>query len=73
MVWSLPAFSGVPTGTSAVLDLTADLAPLLVGLWVLLGLCVLGLTVVTAIHDTWWEPRKARKAADRPDSLSKAA
>jgi len=55
-----PALSlfGLPAGPSAVLDLTADFAPLLVGLWVLLGLCVPGLGVALATHDTWQESRQ---------------
>jgi len=32
--------------------MTTDFAPLLVGLWVVLGLCVLGLTAAIALHDT---------------------
>jgi hypothetical protein len=58
-----PALSlfGLPAGPSAVLDLTADFAPLLVGLWVLLGLCVLGLGVALATHDTWQERRQDKK------------
>jgi len=50
--------SAVPSG---VLDMTADFAPLLVGMWVALGLSVLGLAVATALHDTWWTQRKAKK------------
>ena len=65
-----PALSlfGLPAGPSAVLDLTADFAPLLVGLWVLLGLCVLGLGVALATHDTWPERRQDKKTQDRPAS-----
>ena len=67
-----PALSlfGLPAGPSAVLDLTADFAPLLVGLWVLLGLCVLGLGVALATHDTWQESRQDKKTQDRPASAS---
>jgi hypothetical protein len=55
-----PSLSCVPSGTPAVLDLTADFAPLLkMGLSV--SLCTLIFAVVTAIYDTWWEPRKPRK------------
>jgi hypothetical protein len=39
----------------------------------LFGLCVLGLAVATAIHDTWWLRRKTKKAADRQDFLREAA
>jgi hypothetical protein len=35
--------TGVPTGTSAVLDMTAEFAPLLIGLYGLLIMCVGGL------------------------------
>jgi hypothetical protein len=65
-----PALSlfGLPAGPSPVLDLTADFAPLLVGLWVLLGLCVLGLGVALATHDTWPESRQDKKTQDRPAS-----
>jgi hypothetical protein len=56
----LPAYSGVPSGTSAVLDMTADFAPLLkTGLLVAVGIIILA--VVTAIRDSWWEPRKAQQ------------
>jgi hypothetical protein len=76
MVLPLPSFSGVPSGTSAVLDLTADSAPVLSVLVFALGLCVIGLAVAAAIHDTWWKPRRALRARDRatlaPD-LPKAA
>lgn len=56
MVWQPPLLAAVPSG---VLDMTADFAPLLVGMWVVLGLCVLGLTTAIAIHDT----REAKRTA----------
>lgn len=64
----LPALSlfGLPAGPSAVLDLTADFAPLLVGLWVMLGLSLLGLVVAIATHDTRWESRQDTKTPDHP-------
>ena len=66
---SLPALSlfGPPEGPSAILDLTADFAPLFISVSIILGLCVLGLAVATAIHDAWWENRqvKKQKRADR--------
>ncbi|HKA53758.1 MAG TPA: hypothetical protein VKJ47_08855 [Candidatus Binatia bacterium] len=64
----LPALSlfGLPVGPAAVLDLTADFAPLLVGLWVVLGLCVLGLVVAIATHDTREESRRVKKTPDHP-------
>jgi len=49
MVGQLPLLAALPT---SVLDMTTDFAPLLVGLWVVLGLCVLGLTAAIALHDT---------------------
>jgi hypothetical protein len=55
------SLSGFPNGAASGLDMTADFAPLFIGLWVILGLCVLGLTVLTAVYDTWWEPRKAKQ------------
>ena len=39
----------------------------------LLGLGVLGLAVVTAVHDTWWLQRKTQKPTDCQDSLREAA
>ncbi len=67
----LPALSrfGLPTGPSAVLDLTADFEPLLVGLWVMLGLSFLGLVVAIATHDTRWESRQDTQTPDRPASV----
>jgi hypothetical protein len=47
----LTSLSIVPSGTSAVLDMTADFAPLLkMGLTA--GLCILIFAVVTAVYDT---------------------
>jgi len=69
MVLPLPAFSGVPSGSSAVLDMTADFAPFLqTGLLVGLGIVILA--AITAIHDTWWKPRKAQK--ETAPSVSKS-
>jgi len=39
----------------------------------LLGLGILGLAIVTAIHDTWWLQRKTRKATEHQDFLREAA
>ena len=39
----------------------------------LFGLCVLGLAVATAIHDTWWLKRKTKEAAENRDFLREAA
>lgn len=75
MLSLFPALSGVPGGTSAVLDMTAEFAPLL-HLGLAVGLGILLFAIATAVHDTWWEPRKARRASVRPASepdLPKAA
>ncbi len=50
--------SAVPSG---VLDVTADFAPLFVGLVVVLGLGVLALAFAIGVHDTRWTQRKAKK------------
>ena len=39
----------------------------------LFGLSVLGLAVMTAIHDAWWLQRKTKNTIERQDSLSQAA
>lgn len=39
----------------------------------LLGFCVLGLAVATAIHDTWWLQQKEKETADHQESLREAA
>ncbi|HEV8714341.1 MAG TPA: hypothetical protein VGX03_16130 [Candidatus Binatia bacterium] len=62
MLLQPPLLSVVPSG---VLDMTADFAPLFVGLVVGLGLCVLGLVFAIGIHDTWWAPRKVKTTAER--------
>ncbi len=56
----LPLF-GFPSATAAGLDMTADFAPLFVGLVVVLGVCVLGLAFTIGVHDTRWTQRKAKK------------
>jgi hypothetical protein len=69
----LPALSlfRLPAGPSAVLDLTADFVPLLVGLWVMLGLSLPGLGVAIATHDTRRESesRQDTQTPDRPASV----
>jgi len=67
MLLSALSLFGLPEGPSAVLDLTVDFAPLFFGMMFALGLCILGLVVATAIHDTWWEnwQVKKKKLADR--------
>ena len=39
----------------------------------LLGLGILGLAIVTAIHDTWWLQQKTKKATEHQDFLREAA
>jgi len=70
MVWQTPLLSAVPSG---VLDMTADFAPLFVGMVVGIGLCVLALAFTIGVHDTWWTQRKARKGAPIQSLLPKAA
>jgi hypothetical protein len=66
MVLQPSLLSAVPGG---VLDMTADLAPLFVGLVVGLGMCVLGLAFAIGIHDTRGTQRKAKTAAEHPAQL----
>jgi len=63
-------FAGVPSGG---LDMTADFAPLLVGTWIILGLCVLALAFAVGFHDTREARRKAKPTAVEPTALAKAA
>ena len=63
MVFQPPLLSVIPSG---VLDMTADFAPLFLGMVVGLGLCVLGLAFAIGVHDTRWTQRTAKKTADRP-------
>ena len=64
------SLSAIPTGT---LDMTADFAPLFLGLVVGLGLCILGLAVAIGVHDTWWMQRKTKNKPDGFAPLPKAA
>ncbi len=57
---------GFPSAIAPGLDMTADFAPLFVGLVVVLGLCVLALAFAIGVHDTWWEKREGKKAPDQP-------
>lgn len=70
MVGQFPLVAALPT--SAV-DMTADFAPLLIGLWVVVGLCVLGLTTIVALQDTQEAQRTATQGRDADLSLPKAA
>ena len=67
------SLSGFPNGATTGLDMSADFAPLFFGLWVVLGLCVLGLAVATAIHDIRETTRNAGQATEPRPPFSKAA
>jgi hypothetical protein len=54
---------GLATGR---IDLTTDFAPLFVGMWVLLSLCVLAFAFAIGVHDT----REAQQKTDRVPSES---
>jgi hypothetical protein len=58
---------------NSVLDMTADLTPLLSGLVVVVGLGVLALAFAIGFHDTQKAQREAEKAAVTPAPLPKAA
>ena len=70
MVLQLPLLAAVPSG---VLDMTADFTPLLVGLWMVVGLGVLSLALAIGLHDTEEAGRTARQVAEPEPSLPKAA
>jgi hypothetical protein len=53
--------------------MTTDFAPLLVGLWMVLGLCVLGLTAAIALHDTQETKRTAKPVIVPEPAFRKAA
>jgi len=62
---------GIPTGG---IDMTADFAPLLIGTWVLLSLCVLAFAVAIGTHDTREATRrKTEQVTAEPVALPKAA
>ncbi len=61
---------------SAVLDMTADFAPLFMGMVIGLFLCVLAFAFAIGVHDSWWTQQSAKQQDDRPESepeLSDAA
>ncbi len=60
-----PHLSGVPSG--AVLDMTAEFAPLLIGMLVLLSLCALGLVFEAWAyqHQTWARGKAQREVVYR--------
>jgi hypothetical protein len=61
MLFPALLLSGLPAGPAAVLDLTADFAPLFIGLWTVLGPSLLGLVVTIATHDPREENRQDTK------------
>ncbi len=73
MLLQLPPLSGFPNGAPYGLDMTADFAPLFIGMWVVLGLCVLGLALATAVHDTREAKRNAGQVTAPKPPLPKAA
>lgn len=64
------SLSAIPTAT---LDMTADLAPLFVGMVVGLGLCVLGLAFAIGIYDSRKAQPATKQAAGGLAALPKAA
>ncbi len=68
--YALSLSAAVP---NSVLDMTADLAPLLSGMVVVVGLGVLALAFAIGFHDVRQEQRKAEEAADTLAPLPKAA
>ena len=70
MVLPSPLFSAVPSG---LVDMTADFAPLFIGMWGVLGLCVLGLAIAIAIHDTREAKCTAKQVTEPEPSFPKAA
>ena len=68
--------SGVPQGTSAVLDLTAEFVPLLLGLYGLLVVSIGGLVLSSLSAFTERTARPVDKGTERPaeaPELSEAA
>jgi hypothetical protein len=53
--------------------MTADLAPLLIGMWVLLSLCILGIAFAIGFHDTMKAQREDEQDTHRPETLPEAA
>ena len=71
MVWQTPLLSAVPSG---VLDMTVDFTPLLVGMVVGMGLCVLALAFTIGVHDVREAKRNAQQVVTEPQpSFPKAA
>jgi hypothetical protein len=70
MVWQTPLLAAVPSG---VLDMTADFAPLFVGLVVAMGLCVLALAFTIGAHDVREAKRNAQQVIAPEPAFRKAA
>jgi len=66
MFAQLSLLYAVPSG---VLDMTADFAPLFVGMVVVLGVCVLGLACAIGVHDTRGTQRTEQKDAAQPAAV----
>lgn len=64
------SLSGVP---NMMLDMTADFAPLFVGLVVLLGFSVLGIAFAIGIHDTREAQQQTKLTQHDSVTLPKAA
>jgi hypothetical protein len=56
--------TGVPSGTSAVLDLTSTFTPLLLGLYLLLGVCLGGLLLSSLYPHTGGPQRRTTPVPD---------
>lgn len=54
MVQHPPLFAALPT---AVLDMTTDFTPLLMGMVIGLFLCALAIAVLIGVHDSWRLPQ----------------
>ena len=54
--------TGVPTGTSALVDMTAEFTPLLIGLYGLLVVCIGGL-VLSSLSSS---PSRTQRPMDQP-------
>jgi hypothetical protein len=70
MVWQTPLLAAMPQG---VLDMTADFAPLFVGLVVAMGLCIVALAFTLGVHDTREATRTAKQGIVPEPSFRKAA
>jgi hypothetical protein len=70
MVLQLPLLAAIPSG---VLDMTADFTPLLIGLWMIVGMGVLALVLAMAMHDTQEARRTTEQVTETEPSFPKAA